>query len=77
MGAGEKDNQNRFTGVLMGKVKEANHTNYMIGLHGYYKGQKSFFLNSKNGSAFFGKQGNSQIIIDPSTSSGYLYSSSF
>ena len=77
MGAGEKDNQNRFTGVLMGKVKEANHTNYMIGLHGYHEGQKSFFLNSKNGSAFFGKQGNSQIIIDPSTSSGYLYSSSF
>lgn len=77
MGAGEKDNQNRFTGVLMGKVKEANHTNYMVGLHGYHEGQKSFFLNSKNGSAFFGKQGNSQIIIDPSTSSGYLYSSSF
>ena len=78
MGAGEKDKEtNSFTGVLMGKVKEANHTNYMIGLHGYYQGQKSFFLNSKNGSAFFGKQGNSQIIIDPSTSSGYLYSSSF
>lgn len=77
MGAGEKDNQNRFTGVLMGKVKEANHTNYMIGLHGYYEGQKSFFLNSKNGSAFFGKQGNSQIVIDPKSSSGYIYSSSF
>ena len=37
-----------------------------IGLFGYNQGSRSFFINSKNGSALFGN-GNGQIIIDPGT----------
>lgn len=77
IGAGEKDNQNRFTGVLMGKVKEANHTKYYIGLHGYSAGTRTIFLNAENGSTILGKQGTGQIVIDPSTDKGYIYSSQF
>jgi len=66
MGAGAKDNQNRFTGVLMGEVKNPMKSQSDIGLFGYNQGSRSFFINSKNGSALFGN-GNGQIIIDPGT----------
>lgn len=77
IGAGTKDNNNNFTGVLMGKVKEANHSKYYTGLHGYNKGVRTIFLNAENGSAAFGKTGTGQIIIDPSTNKGLIYSSSY
>jgi hypothetical protein len=60
----------------MGSVKEAGRNDQDVGLFGYSYGEKSIFLNSKNGSAIFGKQGKGQIIIDP-VSSAYLYSNSF
>ena len=76
MGAGQKNADNSFTGVLMGKVKEANKTNYDIGLLGYANGARSFFLNSEDGSAIFGN-GQGQILIDPSQKQAYLYSNNF
>ena len=82
MGAGEKDTNNRFTGVVMGKVREANKTNTQIGLFGYTGGVRSFFLNSYNGSAIFGRDSGGQIIIDPTDHGdgkyhAMLYSSDF
>lgn len=65
VGAGQKETDNSFTGMLIGKVKEANHKNYYTGLHGYNHGIRTVFINSGNGSAIFGKQGIGQIIIDP------------
>jgi len=67
IGAGAKDVNNRFTGVLMGKVREAGKNNYNTGLFGYASGARSFFLDSETGKTILGKQGASQIIIDPST----------
>lgn len=66
LGAGAKDANNRFTGVLMGQVKNPAKSQSDIGLFGYNQGSRSFFINSKNGSALFGN-GNGQIIIDPGT----------
>lgn len=73
MGAGKKDSQNRFNGVLMGDLSPAFDTeegvkalaDYYsgIGLYGFNAGQKSFGLNV-NGRAFFGKSGKGQILID-------------
>ena len=77
IGAGEKDANNRFTGVVMGKVKDADKSGYNVGLFGYASGARSFFLNSENGSAIFGKNTGGQIIIDPSASKAMLYSDSF
>lgn len=73
MGAGKKDSQNRFNGVLMGDLSPAFNTDEGIsklkdfysgiGLYGFNEGQKSFGLNI-NGRAFFGKSGKGQILID-------------
>ena len=77
MGAGSKNSNNQFTGVLMGEVKDANKTNTDIGLLGYSNGDRTFFLNSQNGSALFGKSGGAQITIDPNASRAMIYSGNF
>jgi hypothetical protein len=65
MGAGIKDNNNNFTGVIMGEVREAGKDYYDVGLAGYAAGLRSFFLNAKDGSAVFGVHRSAQIVIDP------------
>ena len=77
MGAGKKDSNNAFTGLLMGQVKEPSKNVSNIGLLGYNKGERTVFINSENGSALFGKPGNGQIIIDPNVNRAYLYSSNY
>lgn len=60
MGAGEKDSQNRFTGVVMGKDSTQNRT----GLYGYQAGENVFGIMD-DGRAYFGaKSGGGQIILD-------------
>lgn len=59
IGAGEKDSQNRFTGVVMGKVEtydqpDSSKTSKEIGLVGYSAGQQSIFLDAESGNAYFG-----------------------
>lgn len=76
MGAGKKDNNNNFTGVLMGQVKQPRKQTSKIGLLGYNKGEQSFFLNSKNGSAIFGA-GAGRIVIDPTKDEALLYSTGY
>ena len=80
MGAGKKNNQNQFTGVLMGEVKNPDKNKSDIGLLGYNEGDRTFFLNSENGSALFGKSDSGQIIIDPTSGTNgqaLLYSAGF
>lgn len=79
MGAGTKTNS-LFTGVIMG-VKQFNRTDtthvQQIGLFGYSKGLQSFFLNSEDGSAIFGKSGAGQITIDPTSNKALLYNATY
>jgi hypothetical protein len=70
MGAGYKDDVNRFYGILMGRMLQVNGERDLTneyytgtGLYGYHQGQKSFGLNV-NGKAFFGKSGKGQILFD-------------
>lgn len=63
MGAGKKDNQNRFNGVLMGDVSKTDNRQSDIGLFGYSQGEQSFGLNI-DGTAFFGKNTQGQILFD-------------
>lgn len=66
IGAGTKDSQNRFTGVVMGQNSSPNvDRNNIIGLYGYNSGQNTFGLQA-NGKAYFGI-GNGRIVIDGST----------
>ena len=66
IGAGTKDSQNRFTGVVMGQNSSPNvDRDNIIGLYGYNSGQNTFGLQA-NGKAYFGI-GNGRIVIDGST----------
>jgi hypothetical protein len=68
VGAGYKDNQNRFHGVLMGDVATGSGDSAVkkIGLYGYHEGVQSFGLKV-DGTAFFGKSDKGQILIDGNT----------
>lgn len=75
-GAGQKEDDNSFTGVLIGKVKEGLNS-AEVGLFGYYKGQRSIFLDAKTGTAKFGLNGAGQIVIDPTSNIAKLYSGNY
>lgn len=82
VGAGAKDNANRFTGIIMGTAKDPREQSsdglgYDIGLFGYHQGQRSIFLDAKTGKAYFGVSGSGQIIIDPSTNEAILKSGNY
>lgn len=62
IGAGEKDSENKFTGIVMGKAEFYDSTksngrveaSSSLGLLGYSAGRQSIFLNAEDGSATFG-----------------------
>ena len=57
IGAGEKDDNNRFTGILMGKTETYTgkaEKEKQIGLFGYSCGLQSIFLDAETGNATFG-----------------------
>lgn len=77
IGAGYKDDNNRFNGVLMGDVKTPvndNTSEVDTGLYGYNEGELSFGFNI-DGTAFLGKQGHGRILFDGN--SGEIKSSLF
>ena len=67
MGAGEKNADNTFTGLVMGKA--VNGEIVQNGLMGYYHGKQSIFLDAETGGATFGVAGAGQIIIEPNSES--------
>jgi hypothetical protein len=74
IGAGEKNEQNQFNGVLMGKASLADSSASKIGLYGYHEGAQSFgFLI--DGTAFLGKSGKGRIKIDGNE--GYIQSQNY
>lgn len=77
MGAGEKNENNQFTGVLMGEVKEAGKKSSQVGLFGYANGDRTFFLDSKSGGALLGKNNAGRIIINPSSNKAILVSNNY
>ena len=54
IGAGSKDNNNRFTGVVMGTAQTYDQDEPVIGLLGYSHGKQSIWLDSETGNAIFG-----------------------
>lgn len=55
IGAGQKENDNTFTGLVMGVSRSyTDESTTQIGLLGYSRGKQSIFLNSEDGSALFG-----------------------
>ena len=54
IGAGEKNKNNQFTGVVMGTSKTYDSDRSQIGLMGFSEGKQSILLDAKDGSATFG-----------------------
>ena len=54
IGAGYKDDNNRFTGVVMGTAQTYDQTEPSVGLLGYSEGKQSIFLDAETGNATFG-----------------------
>lgn len=93
VGAGIKNDDNTFTGIVMGRKNiydsDSPKDSMKIGLFGQYHGVETMFLNAKNGAAIFGAAGETllpdgqttvggaQIIIDPAQKNALLYSSNF
>lgn len=66
VGAGFKNTDNTFSGVLMGDIEAGSVSQDNkdgVGLYGYHHGVQSFGLNI-DGTAFFGKSGRGRIKID-------------
>ena len=77
VGAGIKEEDNSFTGVLIGKVDDANEGSEAIGLLGYSKGQRSIFLDAETGKAEFGTSARGKIIIDPTENTAKIESGNY
>ena len=84
VGAGIKESDNSFTGLIMGIKNTATGTSAasssQVGLFGYRKGSQSIKLDARTGAAIFGVAGGGgQIVIDPSSNagSGLIYSSNY
>jgi hypothetical protein len=63
VGAGYKDEENKFHGVLMGDVGVKGNTDDVktgVGLYGFHAGAQSFGFNV-DGTAFLGKSGAGRI----------------
>ena len=77
IGAGKKENDNSYTGIFMGEVREAGESESQTGLFGYNHGQKTIVLDTKDGSARFGASDQGQIVIDPGADTAKLYSDDY
>lgn len=77
VGAGKKEEDNTFTGVLMGSVKESGANDIEQGLFGYNQGKRTIFLDANTGKAEFGKAGAARIILDPTSNKAQLYSGNY
>ena len=77
VGAGRKESDNSFTGILMGAVKDNSATKEETGLFGYASGQRSIFLDAETGKAEFGVEGKSKIILDPTNNKAEIKSGNY
>lgn len=63
LGAGKKNSDNSFSGVLIGDITRAEDERTLTGVYGYDKGIQSYSL-TEDGKATFGASGKGQIIMD-------------
>lgn len=77
IGAGRKEDDNSYTGLFMGEVKEGSSSSKKVGIFGYNKGQRSIFLDAETGTAEFGVAGKGQVIIDPTDNTALIKSGNY
>lgn len=67
-GAGRKENDNTFTGVVLGQ-KYLSADNSAVGIYGFKNGQETILIDAESGEAHFGASDKGQIIIKPNSNS--------
>ena len=75
--SGHKDNQNRFTGVIMGdigKLGDTGREKVTTGLYGYESGDQAFGFKA-DGTAFIGKSGTGRLEFDGNN--GFIRSANY
>ena len=78
VGAGYKEEDNSFTGVVIGTMRESNTGSAAdgfedkTGLFGFKGGSQSIFLDAETGKAEFGA-GTGKVTIDPSNNEAKIY----
>lgn len=77
IGAGRKEDDNSFTGLIMGEVRSGSGLTSEVGLMGYNQGQRSIFLDAETGTAEFGIRDQGQIVIDPSDGRALIRSGNY
>lgn len=77
IGAGRKEDDNSFTGLVMGEVRSGSGLTSEVGLMGYNQGQRSIFLDAETGTAEFGVRNQGQIVIDPSDGRALIRSGNY
>lgn len=69
VGAGKKNSDNTFTGVVIGTTKNtsllSNEKSEHTGLFTFAEGKQSIFLDAETGKAEFGTTQSGKIVIDP------------
>ena len=76
VGAGKKESDQSFTGMVMGKAKEEGIEK--TGLLGYSHGEQSLFLDAESGGAILGKGSyGGQIVLDPKINHSLLFSKNY
>lgn len=75
VGAGIKNPDNTFTGIVIGEAVEGDEDR--IGLLGYNHGQRSIFLDAETGKAEFGLNNSGKIVLDPTDRRAKIYSGNF
>lgn len=63
LGAGRKNSNNTFSGVLIGDITQSGNEETQLGVYGINEGEISYSLK-EDGTATFGKKGRGQIHID-------------
>lgn len=77
IGAGRKNQNNTFTGLVMGRVVGQTDLDEEVGLFGYNQGARSIFLDAETGKAIFGQTSKGQIILDPSHNEAIITSGNY
>ena len=77
VGAGRKEPDNTFTGVIIGEAKQndSGMSKTYNGVLGFSKGRRSIYLDAQTGRAYFGVTGQGQIELIPdgdSTIGGWI-----
>lgn len=77
--AGKKNEDNTFTGLVMGVENHVDGVkkSTQIGLIGYNKTEQTIFLDAETGKAEFGKYGAGRIVINPNDNKAEIYSGNY